>query len=66
MPGVFSGRKPLARNPGVGPHPDVVLFEFAVERVQAVLKPGAFDRDPEVLKPDLSNSASDSEAQGNF
>src|ERR1700761_9282821 len=47
------GRKPLARNPGMRPHPDVVIGELAVKRVEAFLQPRAFDGHFEVLEPDL-------------
>ena len=40
--------------------------QFAVEREQALLEPRALDRYLEVLSRTLSNSSSDSEAQGNF
>src|ERR1700691_3566115 len=34
-------------------HPDAVLVELIIERVQALLEPGALDRHFEVLEPDL-------------
>jgi hypothetical protein len=37
----------------VGPDPDAPLFELVVEIVEAVLKPGAFDRDLEILEANL-------------
>src|ERR1700730_18210533 len=41
--------EPLARDPGMGPGPDAALFEFFMETAEAVLKPGAVDRDLEIL-----------------
>src|SRR6266496_2592390 len=37
--------EPLARYPGVWPQPDAPLFELAVESVEAILQPCAFDPD---------------------
>ena len=37
----------------MGPDPDAALLEFVVEIVEAVLEPGAFDRDLEVLEAKL-------------
>src|SRR5215471_9811206 len=41
--------EPLARDPGMGPGPDAALFEFFMETGEARLKPGAVDRDLEIL-----------------
>src|SRR5215470_16214729 len=41
--------EPLARDPGMGPGPDATLFEFFMETGEARLKPGAVDRDLEIL-----------------
>src|SRR4051794_16802679 len=39
--------EPFARDPGVRPQPDVPLLELLVERADAVLEPGAFERNPQ-------------------
>src|SRR4051812_17266265 len=45
--------EPLARYPGVWPQPDVPLFELAMERIETILKPGAFDPDPQTAEAQL-------------
>jgi hypothetical protein len=37
----------------VGPDSDAALFELIAEIVDTVLEPGAFDRDLEILEPNL-------------
>src|SRR3954466_8626033 len=39
--------EPLARDPRVRPQPDAALLEFLVERGDAILQPGALDRNPQ-------------------
>src|SRR5262249_53108466 len=41
--------EPLARDPGMGQGPDAAPFEVFVETGEARLKPGAVDRDLEIL-----------------
>src|SRR5215470_15001051 len=41
--------EPFARDPDMGPGPDAALLEFLMETAEARLKPGAVDRDLEVL-----------------
>jgi hypothetical protein len=38
--------EPLARYPRVGPEPDTPLFELLTETADAILEPGAVDRNP--------------------
>ena len=45
--------EPLARYPGVWPQPDAPLFELVMERVEAILEPGAFDPDPQTAEAAL-------------
>src|SRR5262249_6024838 len=42
--------EPLARYPRVGPQPDTPLFELFVETADAILEPGAFDRNPQTAE----------------
>jgi hypothetical protein len=49
--GRIIGAEPFARNPGMGPYAKVALFELIIKVVEAPLKPGALDRDLEVLEP---------------
>src|SRR3954447_2645575 len=39
--------EPFARHPGVRPQPDAALLELLVQRADAILEPGAFDRYPQ-------------------
>src|SRR6266567_6001604 len=45
--------EPLARYPGIWPQPDAPLFELAMESLEAILKPGAFDPDPQTAEAAL-------------
>ena len=47
------GAEPLAGNPRVGLHPDVALGKLLVQRLQAVLEPGALQRQLEITKAQL-------------
>jgi hypothetical protein len=49
--GRIVGAEPFARNPGMGPYAKVALCELIIKVVEAPLKPGALDRDLEVLEP---------------
>src|SRR5581483_3819762 len=45
--------EPFARDPCVRPQLDALLLELLIERVQAVLEPGALDRDPQATEAAL-------------
>jgi hypothetical protein len=45
--------EPLARYPRVWPQPDTPLFELFMETVDAILEPGAFDRNPQTAEAAL-------------
>src|SRR5262249_42504146 len=45
--------EPLARYPRVGPQPDTPLFELLMETADAILEPGAFDRNPQTAEAAL-------------
>src|SRR4029079_4857340 len=52
-PGRVVRTEPFARDPGMRPHTDAALRELLVQVVEAVLEPGALDRQPEVAKAEL-------------
>ena len=45
--------EPFTGNPGMRPHPNVVLVKLAVERLKTAFEPGVFHRNSEVFEPDL-------------
>src|SRR5262245_39381621 len=45
--------EPFARYPRVGPQPDTPLSELFVETADAILEPGAFDRNPQTAEAAL-------------
>src|SRR5262249_18872523 len=47
------GAEPFVRKPGVRPHPDAAFGKLFVQPVEAVLEPGAFQLNLEVLEPQL-------------
>src|SRR5262249_10385173 len=47
------GAEPFARKPGVRSHPDAAFRKLLMQPVEAVLEPGAFQLDLEVLEPQL-------------
>ncbi len=51
--GHIARTEPFARDPGVRPQLDALLLELLIERVQAVLEPGALDRDPQATEAAL-------------
>ncbi len=66
MPGVLSGLNHSLEIQAWGRTRMPLLGQFVVQGEQTILEPGALDRDPQVLEPDLKSSSSGSEAQGNF
>src|SRR5262245_519053 len=45
--------EPLARYPRVRPQPDAPLLEFFIKIIEAILEPGAFDRNPQTAETAL-------------
>src|SRR5262249_31448731 len=51
--GRILGAEPFARDPGMRSHPDATLIELIEQGVEAVLEPGALNRDLQIPQPKL-------------